>query len=262
MMRPFAILSALGITLVWTVPGVPQSPDELRLGTDPPSTIEFASFPDAWATLSARDAFIDATSPFDRAVRMLSARSISEMEFRSFLGAQTRAWNQAETARLMPVLKDVVADLRDLAVPLPPRILLVKASDRLENAMPHTRGSAVVLSEAILASATPSTMRQALIGEIFHLLSRQNPDVRERLYSLAGFRRCESLSIPEALRSRVVTNPDAPQISHFVEVQQRSARIAVVPLTLSLDRVYLAGDARGPRGHINVRLLPVHVQGD
>ena len=260
-MRVLAVIFALAVTVVWTAPGLPQSDDQVRVAADPPSTIAFASFSEAWATLSARDAFVEAASPFDRSVRMQSDRPISEMEFRRFLGAQARAWSPSETARLMPVLRDVAADLRDLAVPLPPRILLVKTSDQLDNAMPHTRGAAVMLSEAILTTAEPSMLRLVLVHEIFHLLSRHNPDLRERLYSLAGFRRCEGLSIPEALRSRAITNPDAPWISHFVEVEHRGARIAVVPLTVSLDRFYGAGDTRGPQGHLNIRLLQVDVRG-
>ena len=108
----------------------------------------------------------------------------------------------------MPVLRDVAADLRDLAVPLPPRILLVKTSDQLDNAMPHTRGAAVMLSDAILTTAEPSMLRLVLVHEIFHLLSRHNPDLRERLYSLAGFRRFPSRNVLVA-RSASVADVEA-----------------------------------------------------
>src|SRR5262245_11291771 len=120
-MRVTAVVLAITITVVWAAAaGLAQPVNEIQVLTDPPTIIAFATPREAWATLSARDAFVEAASPFDRAVRMQSELPISEMQFRMFLGAQALGWSDSDTSRLMPILRDVATDLRDLTVPLPP----------------------------------------------------------------------------------------------------------------------------------------------
>jgi hypothetical protein len=66
---------------------------------------------------------------------------------------------------------------------------------------------------------TDAGLESLFYHELFHILSRRaSPATRESLYALIGFERCESVTLPPALRGRGVSNPDVEDGAFTVEV--------------------------------------------
>jgi hypothetical protein len=197
----------------------------------------FASLEEARVILSASDAFIAASTPFDRAVRTRTAPPPSRSEFARFLADQARAWPAEERSALGTVLLGVDRRLSRFEASLPAEIRLVRTTDQVEAGAPHTRAGAIVLPASALA-VSPSMLLHALFHETFHLITQADPALRDELYSFIGFASCKTLTLPDDLAQHLITNPDAPRSLHFIRVVAAGRGRSVVPL--------LVGRSDGP----------------
>jgi hypothetical protein len=98
----------------------------------------------------------------------------------------------------------------------------------VEDGIPHTRGNAILLP--VGARPARAAARDFMLAhEIFHILSRAQAARHDSLYALIGFRPCR-FALPAELRARRVTNPDAPEERHYVQLRGGGA---YVPLQLA-----------------------------
>src|SRR5262249_25893817 len=163
-------------------------------------------------------------------LRIRSSASPGEAEYLDYLKRQVRAWSATDIAQLKRSLDDVERQLPRLSTPLPQPILLIHTTDEVEEGAPHTRGTAIVLPDSTLRMP-PDRLQHVLFHELFHILTRSDPDLRDRLYRLIGFSLCgRRLELPNELASRLVTNPDAPRSLHRIRVSIAGKPRFVVPL--------------------------------
>ena len=79
---------------------------------------------------------------------------------------------------------------------------------------------------------------KTLSHELFHVVSRANPDLREKLYAAIGFVKCGEVELPPALNSRRITNPDAPANDHCIRVQVSGQDRWAIPILYSSVEKY------------------------
>lgn len=75
----------------------------------------------------------------------------------------------------------------------------------------YTSEGCIFLWETVFAAApvAPDAMREYVVHETFHCLSRLFPEFRKEMYSLIGFRVLdEDIDIPQNLKDQFVANPD------------------------------------------------------
>jgi len=65
--------------------------------------------------------------------------------------------------------------------------------------------------------------------ETFHVLTREDGALKERLYGAIGFRRCERIEIPESVSRMRITNPDAVENRHTIAVRYRGEGVEAMP---------------------------------
>ena len=68
---------------------------------------------------------------------------------------------------------------------------------------------------------------------MFHVLSRNAPQLRDRAYAAIGFYPCGPIELSPRLIARKLTNPDAPKNDHCIEVSVNGKQAWAVPLLLS-----------------------------
>ncbi|MBV9618322.1 MAG: hypothetical protein JO201_03840 [Verrucomicrobia bacterium] len=90
-----------------------------------------------------------------------------------------------------------------------------------------------MMPEKETAAADEESLRKTIAHEIFHILSRNNPELRERLYRLIGFDACDEIGFPPEVESRKITNPDAPRNDHAIRVKANGREVSVVPILFS-----------------------------
>lgn len=192
----------------------------------------FASEAEAKGMLSARDEFIVRMSPFDRAARMKTAREVSETQFLEFAALAAEVWDRREIEKVESAFRAVKAMVVSLSLPLPKQVYVVKTSGVEEGNVAYTRGNAIFLPRSILA-APEREIQKLLAHELFHISSRNNPDLARLLYKSIGFQYCGEIEFPVSLAPRKITNPDAPKNDYCIQLWLNRQKVWAVPVLTS-----------------------------
>lgn len=190
--------------------------------TDP--ALRFVSDPTELAALLTEDAtenyFADLNANDLRLQMHLAANdSVNLASYRAWLLEQLLPWPadlQATTAaQWTQVLTECRAMFPEL---LPQRIDLVLGNDQPYGSRIYfTRNSAVVMPVTDLQNAPPESLLTIFRHELFHLISRENLDLRPQLYALANFVPAPAnLNWPAELYQLRLTNPDAPNYAYVL----------------------------------------------
>jgi hypothetical protein len=162
---------------------------------------------------------------------------VTEDELLAFIGRNVAAWTKDETQTVQAAIEALQPLLRDLQLPLPPIVRLIKTTGAEEGNAAYTRATAIVLPMSEL-SKSQKDLQKLICHELFHILSRQNPELREKLYAIIGFTKCNEVKLPPELERRKITNPDAPRNDHFIHVQIDGRDSLTVPILLSRVETY------------------------
>ena len=207
---------------------------EMRLGD---TTLAFATVQEGKRVLMSRDEYVDRMSPFDRAARLKTDRVVPEREYLEFVGKNVVAWEEAEKEKLYLAMEGLEEALKKMALPFPEKVWLIKTTGLEEGNAAYTRANAIVFPGRFLQGGVRSVER-VLCHELFHVLSRENPELREKCYAAIGFERCEELDFPEELAARKLTNPDAPKNEHCLKVKIDGKERWVIPILFSEEEKY------------------------
>jgi len=201
------------------------------------TSVVFATVPEARKILTSRDPFVVRMSPFDRAARMKTDRKVSEKEYLEFVGKNVLAWNDAEKKMITSALQGIRTELEVLSLKLPSKVFMVKTTGNEEGRAAYTRANAIVLPKSVLTAPT-AKIRHKICHELFHIMSRENPDLREKLYAAIGFVKCNEIAFPLELKPRKLTNPDAPMNDHYIRVQVAGKERWGIPILFSTAEKY------------------------
>jgi hypothetical protein len=208
---------------------------DLQFGTA--TAIHFASVNEGQRILTAKDEFVRHLSPFDRSARLKSDKPVSEDEYLAFVGKNVAEWTAEEMRAVEAAFKEVPSDSRALSLMLPPTIQLIKTTGSEEGNAAYTRGTAIVLPKSELGK-NQGQLTKLVCHELFHILSRHNPALREELYGILGFVRCDDLEFPRELAARKITNPDGPRNDHFIRLEIDGQKRAAIPVLFSKTETY------------------------
>jgi len=218
------------------------------------TVVRFASVEEGAAVLAQRDDYIRNLSPFDRQVRPRTDRDVSEQEFVAFLAGHARPWTEAEIARFTPMLADLGAKLAPWKLKLPPVILLVKTSGQEEGGAAYCRGAAIVLPQTMIDNPR-NNLAKILPHEVFHVLSNQNPALRQALYATIGFHPCNEVRLPEPWAARKITNPDAPRNDCYLVADWQGRPMEWMPVLVSKSPRYDAARGGSLFAYLDFKLL-------
>jgi hypothetical protein len=231
---------------------------DLQLGS---TTVHFATQSEGRQILTAKDEFIQRLGPFDRSARMKTDKAVSEDEFLQFVGRNVIDWTNEEMQTVDAAVKAIQPLLRDLPLLLPRTVQLIKTTGAEQGNAPYTQGTAIVLHKAELERGQKDLQR-LLCHELFHILSRHNPGLREALYGIIGFTKCNEIDLPPELKRRKLTNPDAPRNDYFIRLGINGRECLAVPILLSSVETYDVKRGGEFFAYIQLQFLVVEKSGD
>jgi hypothetical protein len=206
---------------------------QVRIGKR--TVIRFLPANESRAVITTPDDFVKRLSPFDRAARLKVATPVSEEQYLAFVGNNVRDWTDKEVEQLGALITELPPILREL--PFPAAIQLIKTSGAEEGNAAYTRGTSIFLPASDL-SKSPADLKKLLCHELFHILSRGDPELREKLYAIIGFAPCDEVALPPELASRKITNPDAPRNDHLIRLKVDGESCFAVPILFSSTETY------------------------
>lgn len=223
--------------------------------------IAFATVDEGRKILTTRDDFVVRLSPFDRAARVGTDKDVSEQEYFRFVSGNVLAWTPQEKAVVEAAWSALEPKLDQMALPFPQKIVLIKTTGREEGGAEYTRANAIILPQSSVDASHRDSLVAILAHELFHVLSRANPELRDKLYAVIGFQPCGEIPFPAELASRKLTNPDAPKNDHCIRVQTSQGAVWAVPILFSRTARYDAAKGGPFFNYLDFKLLVVQRAG-
>lgn len=172
---------------------------------------------EARTLLSKEDATTRQWSRFDYEAR-LGKKGGTRQELMRFIADQARDWSKEDKQRMQEAADSLNSHIKalNLSLTLPQEIRILKTTMAEEGgAGGYTRMDYIVVEEQI-ARMKPQQASYLLAHELFHVLTRNNPDFREKMYKLIGFNIVpEEFEVPADLRDVVITNPDVNRFDSY-----------------------------------------------
>ena len=213
----------------------PSSRAQLKF--DRETTVEFAAIGQAREILAKRDDFIERLSPFDRAARMKTDKNVSEKEFLEFVVRNILDWDKGETQKIGSALEGIQKQFAAFSLPLPRKVLMIKTTGDEEGHAAYTRANAIILPKEDVTGPIPK-IQKSICHELFHIISRTNPKLRDKLYASIGFVKCDEVEFPAELKLRKITNPDAPANNHRIQIKLGDKNEWAIPILFSSAEKY------------------------
>lgn len=219
-------------------------------------TFVFATEQQGRTALATADRYTDAMSPFDRKVRMRTSEDRGEQAFLEFAGDAARDWPAGDQEAVTAAIRKIERSLKKVQSPKTAEVLLIRTSGEEEAGAAYTRGTAIVVpTDKSGSSKVP--LGRLIAHELFHVISRNDPDLRDQLYQRIGFRRTGSISLPADLAPLKITNPDAPEIDQVIDLRlDRDRSITVTPV-LYAKRPFDPRNSGSVFGYLEFRLMEV-----
>ena len=121
-------------------------------------------------------------------------------------------WSESEKIKVDSVMQSINNDIKHLTLKIdcPETIFFIKTTGEEEgNAGGYTRSSCLILNDETLLWEFQE-LKNIIIHELFHIISRKNLSFRERMYEVIGFKVIKEIS-DAAIKSEnlyLATDPD------------------------------------------------------
>ena len=220
------------------------------------ASIEFASKEVAGTVLTNKDGFIRRMSGIDRQLRLRSDSQVAEEPYLQYVREQVAEWSPEEIEKLTGVIEGIREKLKPISATWPKQIQLIKTTGLEESGAAYCREAAIVLPQSIV-NGGPQSLERILLHELFHVLSSHSPELRSQLYEIVGFTVCPDIALPDRLKHRKITNPDAPAINCVMTLSDGDQQTTVTPVLLSLREKYETIENRTLFSELMFRLMVV-----
>lgn len=199
------------------------------------TSVDFADLLRAQKTLGHKDRWAKQLSDFEMGARQKTTAPTTLKEFLDFAAGAGRPWTAQEKADWTVVVDKLSDAMKSLNLRVP-NIDLIKTSGEEEFGAAYTRRHAIMFPESMASLPTTDPRRAyfLLAHEVFHVLSRTDPLLRDDLYALLGFKTVDGFEYPAELEDRRISNPDAFEYLHSLTVQSGSESVDVIPVIQSL----------------------------
>lgn len=138
---------------------------------------------------------------------------------------EVKTWNTEEQTQISEGLKELenFLDKNQIKLNLPKEIYIIKSTCNEEfGAEGYTRRNFIVLNNA------QERITEGLIAhELFHVYSRYNKDMRDKLYQVIGFLPCNPINYASAVNNQAITNPDCPVVAHYTTLEGQDVMLAL-----------------------------------
>ena len=183
--------------------------------------------------LSVEDDFTDRLSDFDMSSRLHTSRKISKSEYIDFISKQTLDWTESETKLMNQVFDEIKSRMKDYKINLPETIYFVKTTGLDEGNSAYCRNQNVIVTSKNMITDDLNSLLTLYVHELFHIYSKNNLKIREKLYNQIGFFKTADLALPSDIAPHKITNPDSVNNNYYFDAVINGQSKKVMPLLLS-----------------------------
>lgn len=202
-------------------------------------SIHFATVEEGKAFVAGNEAYYAGMSPTDIAYRLQKEGGTIE-ELKAYAQEQVRAFTPEQEAVIREAMEEVYAMIaeRGLVIPEVKDLTFVLTTQKDEcGSSGYTHGTQIYMSEFHLPylcyPEARTHLHNFLAHELFHCLTRNDPEFRRKMYSVIGFKIVpHEFEIPESLRECFLSNPDVVHHNSYAtfEIGGKDVRCYVVTI--------------------------------
>ena len=231
------VIRNLGVPAITAVLVLGQAAGSAESALTKDYWVHFATVAEAKERLAKQDVYIQGLSPFERAAKIKQAGPVSTDQYIDFIQNQAIEWTDEDKAKLREVVSGAKTKLARFAKHLPQRIDLIKTTGNDEGGAPYTRGTSIILPKRRTGQSAKG-LERLFYHELFHIISRGNPTLRDELYKVIGYKKCGVVSLPGEMMPRRISNPDAPVVEHCIRVSKDGEPLWCAPVLFSRTAKY------------------------
>lgn len=225
-MKNLALLLSILISSVSYAQNCPSDTIALKLG----GSVTFWGKVDGGKLLATPDKFTDALNFENMNARLKSFRRGDDKSiFFEHLKNQSLCWTQPEKNSIVGSLNDIHIKLQELKIPQSKfSANFIKTTGNEDFGWPYTRGGSVIVPQGRMS-------KSVVAHELFHVYSRRNQLLHDELYSIVNFHPINDdtkLKLKNALQSRILINPDAPNTDYGLTLNISGKETHAVPAFL------------------------------
>jgi len=204
---------------------------------------QFSSVKEGKKLVGKSDVYSQGLSKFDYASK-LKDKKATEQDYLDNAASEVVEWTDKEKEKLQEIIADLEVEL-DAAIGikfnLPKHIPLVKSTGKEEGgADAYTRRHYIVLSSGAL-KGSKQKLKELLLHELFHVISRFNPELRQKLYHVIGFKVVNQVDLPKLTQRMLISNPDAPVLDSYINIKDNRGKSYTAGMILYSDEAYEKG---------------------
>ena len=189
-----------------------------------------------------RDVYFKKLQPLEIAIMMnketpFSSQNNAQDSLVQWLGSQVLNFTHDDKTFIDSVFTEAKKRIKALNPELmPDTIKLVKINPAPYGEKVYfTRNKTIYFPQSAFTTKSFEKELAVMVHEIWHVISRLHPELRDKTYPLIGFEKHKrSIKIPEDLSKKVITNPDASFMDYAVDLDGTLA----IPLLTSKFKAY------------------------
>lgn len=198
------------------------------------TTVRLIDGDEATYHFSNKDMFLSNMSQFDLQARLHSNVDVTMDQYIDHICKQIVTWEP----KYIKILAEVIEDLNSNEISISilnkcqlPEILVILTNGQDESDAAYCRNNNVVvlpttkiniLDNEDTRTASGNEWRETFPHELFHIFSRNNIPIRDKLYECIGYYcipQNQETILPTHLQSLKITNPDAPITKHYIKLK-------------------------------------------
>lgn len=183
--------------------------------------------------LDEREGFFDKISIIDMDIQMKKAHAKGATreevlaDYMQYIQKDVLSFTESEKEMITRVMKRMHTYCLKLSPDLVlPELRLIKThAKHYGSSVYYTRDNIIVIPKYVLQSPDEEAFYSTMLHELFHIYSRFNPKKQDELYALIGFKRIEHpehLVFDDALKNKMLTNPDGVNIGFAIKLKQEN----------------------------------------
>lgn len=140
--------------------------------------------------------------------------------YKKHLKSQVSNFNQDDKVFLNAVYKKVLSHLKNIQPSLNIKLSVSKIKPQhYGNDVFYTRGEVIFLPENIFIEKNEKKLVSIFLHELWHIISEQQPDLKEKMYKLIGFHKHgRKVVLPAKLEKLMLSNPDGGDRSYGMKL--------------------------------------------
>jgi hypothetical protein len=190
---------------------------------------------EAVSFITEKDGYLSNFSMFDLQSRLGTSDEVSVEDLIQFLGLQTLDWTNTEKETVEKIIKELNEGYAKFKEFLPHDVILIKTTGQEECDAAYTRGNCIYFPLSMVHWPYKD-LKELIAHEIFHVVSTNHPEFRNKWYRKLGFVPCPELKVPKEYEKLYVSNPDTIGKNCYVEFQDNGSMVKAVPFLFSEEQ--------------------------